>query len=105
MALALDSAFEAERDDPAFDGHFPGRPILPGVALLARAMQALERATATQSSDWALQNAKFASPVAPGTRLEMRHREEAAGRVRFEIRAGTRLVASGLFARRTPQAR
>jgi 3-hydroxymyristoyl/3-hydroxydecanoyl-(acyl carrier protein) dehydratase len=100
MALELHTAFEVERDDPAFDGHFPGRPILPGVALVARAMEALQRATATQASDWSLESAKFASPVAPGTRLVMDHRGEAAGRVRFEIRAGERRVASGAFARR-----
>jgi 3-hydroxymyristoyl/3-hydroxydecanoyl-(acyl carrier protein) dehydratase len=100
MALALQGAFEAARGDPAFDGHFPGRPILPGVALVARALDALERATGTHASDWRLENAKFASPVAPGTRLEMRHQEEVPGRVRFEIRAGERLVAAGLFARR-----
>ena len=105
MALALRTAFEAGRDDPAFDGHFPGRPILPGVALLARAMDALERATGTRASDWTLENMKFASAVGPGTRLEMEHREEAPGRVRFEIRAGARLVAAGLLARRPARAR
>ena len=100
MALRLQGAFEAGRDDPAFDGHFPGRPILPGVALLARAMDALERATGTAAHDWALESAKFASPVAPGTRLTMEHREEPPGRVRFEIRDAERLVASGTLARR-----
>jgi 3-hydroxymyristoyl/3-hydroxydecanoyl-(acyl carrier protein) dehydratase len=100
MALELHSACAAGRDDPAFDGHFPGRPILPGVALVARAMDALQRATATQASDWTLESAKFSSPVAPGTRLDMDHRGDASPRVRFEIRAGERLVASGALARR-----
>jgi len=99
MPLELDTAFEAERDDPAFDGHFPGRPILPGVALLAHAMAALERATGTAARDWSLESAKFASPVAPGTRLLLAHRGDAASRVRFEIRAGERLVASGALVR------
>ncbi|HSN20507.1 MAG TPA: hypothetical protein VLS49_07515 [Usitatibacter sp.] len=101
MALRLHSAFEVGRDDRAFDGHFPGRPILPGVALLARVMEVLERATATEASDWTLESAKFASPVEPGARLEMEQREEG-GRVRFEIRCGGRLVASGALARRAP---
>lgn len=105
MALALRTAFEVGRDDPAFDGHFPGRPILPGVALIARAMAALERATGTQASDWTLESAKFASPVAPGTPLEMEHREQSPGRVHFAIHAGTRLVATGLLARRDAGAR
>jgi len=99
MPVALHGAFEVARGDPAFEGHFPDRPILPGVALVARAMDALERATGTRPCDWRLESAKFASPVAPGTRLEMRHREEAPGRVRFEIHAGERLVASGVLAR------
>jgi 3-hydroxymyristoyl/3-hydroxydecanoyl-(acyl carrier protein) dehydratase len=99
MPLELRGAFEVERDDPAFEGHFPGRPILPGVALVAEAMAALERATGTEASDWTLENAKFASPVAPGTRLELTHREEVPGRVRFEIRAGERMVASGVLKR------
>jgi len=100
MPLELDIAFEAERDDPAFDGHFPGRPILPGVVLLVHAMSALERATGTEARDWAIESAKFASPVAPGTRLALAHRGDPDGRVRFEIRAGERLVASGALARR-----
>ena len=99
MPLELHGAFEAGRDDPAFEGHFPERPILPGVVLVAEAMAALERATGTQPADWTLESAKFARPVAPGTRLEMTHREEAPGRVRFEIRAAGLPVASGLLKR------
>lgn len=99
-ALAFESAFDVPCDHPSFDGHFPGRPILPGVVLLAEALAALEAATSTRTQDWSVESAKFASPVAPGTRLAMVHREEAAGRVRFEIRAGERLVASGVFALR-----
>lgn len=99
MTLAVDAALAVPLDHPAFAGHFPGRPILPGVCLLAEAMAALEAATATAAEDWRVESAKFASPVEPGVRLAIAHRGEAAGRVRFEIRAGERLVASGVLAR------
>jgi 3-hydroxymyristoyl/3-hydroxydecanoyl-(acyl carrier protein) dehydratase len=99
--LPLETAFEVRADHPAFDGHFPGRPILPGVALVAEAMAALERATGTEARDWILESAKFASPVGPGARLAIAHRDGSARGVRFEIRCEGRLVASGSFARRT----
>lgn len=101
MPLAVDAALAVPRDHPAFEGHFPGRPILPGVCLLAEAMAALEAATSTAAQDWYLESAKFASPVEPGARLAIAHRGEETGRVRFEIRAGERVVASGVLARRT----
>ena len=102
MPLAVDAALAVPRDHPAFDGHFPGRPILPGVCLLAEAMAALEAATGTAARDWRVESAKFTSPVEPGAALAIAHRGDEAGRVRFEIRAGERLVASGVLARRGP---
>jgi 3-hydroxymyristoyl/3-hydroxydecanoyl-(acyl carrier protein) dehydratase len=99
MEGARESALDVPAGHPAFEGHFPGRPILPGVVLLAE-MMALVRAEATgMAREWRLESAKFASPVAPGTRLTLLRRDEARGRVRFEIRAGERLVASGVLAR------
>ena len=101
MPLPVDHALAVPRDHPAFEGHFPGRPILPGVCLLGEAMAVLEAATGTDARGWRLESAKFTSPVAPGTALAIAHRGEETGRVRFEIRAGERMVASGVLARRT----
>ena len=103
MPLAVDLRVAVPRDHPAFEGHFPGRPILPGVCLLAEAMAALEAATRTCAADWRVESAKFTSPVGPGAALAISHRGEETGRVRFEIRAGERLVASGVLARRAPE--
>lgn len=77
---------------PALDGHFPGRPIVPAVVLLAEALAplALER--------WSLASAKFLAPVAAGEPLTL-HREEDGDRFRFEIRSGEALVATGVLAR------
>ena len=81
-------------DHPAYAGHFPGRPILPGVVLLDRAQRALEQACALRISGLAL--AKFLSPVLPGEALELDYEATVTG-LRFEIRCGERRVASGRY--------
>ena len=81
-------------DHPAYAGHFPGRPILPGVVLLDRAQRALEQACALRISGLAM--AKFLSPVLPGEALELDYEATATG-LRFEIRCGERRVASGRY--------
>jgi 3-hydroxyacyl-[acyl-carrier-protein] dehydratase len=92
--------YRVPADHPAFDGHFPGHPILPGVVLLAEALAAIEAATATTSADWTLDTVKFLSPVEPGTTLAITHAIQPHGGVRFEIRAGERAVASGSVSRK-----
>jgi 3-hydroxyacyl-[acyl-carrier-protein] dehydratase len=81
-------------DHPAFAGHFPGRPIVPGVLLLDRvlalAMAGCDLAGLTVAS------AKFLSPVGPGETLEFSWRAGTGG-VRFDIAAGDRSVATGLL--------
>lgn len=65
---------EISRDHPAFAGHFPGRPIVPGVVLFDHALRAIsatcgldEATPATCTYD--VGNAKFLSPVSPGEPL------------------------------------
>ena len=85
-------------DHPAFAGHFPGRPIVPAVVLLAEALAAIEAETAQPLRSWTLANAKFLVPVTPGMALTLTHEATAAGR-RFEIRSEGQLVASGTLAK------
>jgi len=87
---------------PAFEGHFPGRPILPGVVLLGEAMAVLESLERRPPEQWTLASAKFVSPVKPGEALMMSHERLSTGAVRWEIRAAGRVVATGLAAPRTP---
>ena len=95
----MESALRIAPDHPAYAGHFPGRPILPGVVLLAEALAAIAESTGRGVDRWTLGGAKFLQPVMPGTPLSVVH--EASGRgVRFEIRAGERVVASGTLAPR-----
>ncbi len=81
-------------DHPAYAGHFPGRPILPGVALLDRAQRAVEQACGIVVSGIAM--AKFLSPCLPGDVLVLDF-DASDVAVRFEIRSGERRIASGRF--------
>ena len=80
-------------DHPAFAGHFPGSPIVPGVVLLDEAMFVIAEATglAHHRIAWA----KFLHPVGPGQALIVRHDIDAGGSIRFEITAGADKVVTG----------
>ena len=62
-------------DHPAFAGHFPGNPLLPGVALLAYAQEALladPEVVPWLADGVALNAVKFLAPVRPGADMEIR---------------------------------
>lgn len=81
-------------DHPVFAGHFPGRPIVPGVLLLDWAQAAIEAQLG--QSFVALPEAKFHSPATPADDLELDF-EVGISAVRFEIRSIERKIASGRF--------
>jgi 3-hydroxyacyl-[acyl-carrier-protein] dehydratase len=86
-------------DHPAFDGHFPGNPLLPGVSLLAEVIEAVRadrELDACVGPKLRIGIAKFLAPVLPGAVLELQLRVSGA-RVHFDVRQGDRLTASGHF--------
>jgi len=84
-------------DHPAFAGHFPGRPILPGVVLLDRVVHLLAAASGRATAGAVITNAKFLSPVGPGETLRFAWQQLPSGGFRFDVAAGARAVASGLL--------
>lgn len=56
-------------DEPVFAGHFPGRPIVPGVLLLDRAIRFAEQCHGAAGLRWQIAQAKFFRPVGPGHTL------------------------------------
>lgn len=85
-------------DHPAYAGHFPGNPILPGVVLLDAAIHALALQHGLDAAHSQIKSAKFASPVSPGEDLSLNSEPTAPGSFRFEIVAAGRTVASGAIA-------
>ncbi len=89
------------RDHPAFAGHFPGTPILPGVVLLDMTLHAMAGAIGIQPDGCEIASVKFLSPAKPGDALEIRHDCQTTGAVRFDIALGTRKIASGTIVPRS----
>ena len=92
-------------DHPAFAGHFPGRPMLPGVLLLDAALHAVTQAREASGETSAfgpavrcqIASAKFLSPVQPAETLTISWTGTASGQTRFDIAGSGRQVASGAF--------
>ena len=84
-------------DHPAFDGHFPGHPVLPGVVLLAEVLAGVERTLGLPMDRILIRSAKFHAPVAPGSILAV-ELDDVAGTglgVAFTVSCEDRRVASG----------
>ena len=77
-----------------FEGHFPGRPILPGVAELALAVEVLAREAGRPVSLRGIAFARLRQLVLPGDRLDMSSRELDTGRLRIELKRKGDLVAN-----------
>lgn len=114
VRLEPGAAIEAERllrpEEPHFAGHFPGRPIMPGVLIaealaqtagLLLALTAIERGERVEGDLFYLARAdvKWTNPVGPGEtlRLEARLDRALGPLVAFRVRAFTRRldVAAG----------
>jgi 3-hydroxymyristoyl/3-hydroxydecanoyl-(acyl carrier protein) dehydratase len=80
-------------DHPAYAGHFPGQPILPGVVILDASLRAIAEHAGRTAVRWRIEHAKFKSPVAPGEALTLEHDGAPGGPVRLTVRAGARVVA------------
>lgn len=80
---------------PAFAGHFPGHPIVPGVVLLDEALHAISSALQRPLEQYEIASAKFLAVVGPGEQLRISFELKPNGTLRFDIEGGGRKVATG----------
>ncbi len=87
--------FQVAPDHPCLPGHFPGRPVVPGVVLLDEAL-ALLLAAAPGLRVAGLPAVRFLRPVLPGETVEvLQETLSAPGRVSFACRVAGRDAMRG----------
>jgi 3-hydroxymyristoyl/3-hydroxydecanoyl-(acyl carrier protein) dehydratase len=91
------SSIEVPADHPAFAGHFPAFPVLPGAVLLDKILQIIQRDRRIDLTHWQIASAKFLDAVRPGDVLRLEHDAPKSSLIRFTVRAANRTVASGIL--------
>lgn len=84
-------------DHPCLPGHFPGRPVVPGVVILEHVLAAIAARGGAVEGGLRLPQVKFVRPLLPGQEAEI----ELAGQApawTFAVRHAGELVASGRVA-------
>lgn len=89
--------FTIAPDHACLPGHFPGRPLVPGVVVLERVIDAIEAAHGPLPAPLRLPQVKFLQPLLPGEAAEvvLAAVDGPAPRWRFRVLRGDTLLASG----------
>jgi 3-hydroxyacyl-[acyl-carrier-protein] dehydratase len=83
-------------DHPAYAGHFPNFPVLPGALLLDAVLQIIAADHGGELQGWRIASAKFLGAVRPGDALRVEFGAAAQQPIRFNVLAGERKVVSGV---------
>ena len=83
-----------DADHPSLPGHFPGRPVVPGVVLLDAVAACARRELGGRLAR--IPQVKFVAPLLPGEDAHIEvDADTAACRARFRVVRGHVLLASG----------
>ncbi len=100
--MAIDRKAVIDLGHPAISGHFPGRPIVPGVLILQEVMAVAREALGERVAIVGLPIVKFLAPLTPGATLHIRVQAFAEGFLEFTCTAAGRQVATGKIGYQRP---
>jgi 3-hydroxyacyl-[acyl-carrier-protein] dehydratase len=86
--------FSIPHDHPSLQGHFPGRPIVPGVVVLDTAIAVILRDRPADRVA-GLDGLKFLAPVLPGQEVTVRCSETSPGRLALACAVAGQTVLRG----------
>jgi 3-hydroxyacyl-[acyl-carrier-protein] dehydratase len=89
--MELQAELRAPLNHPCYEGHFPGRPILPGVLLLELVAERIGR-----GAPRAIPGLKFQRSLSPGQAFTLRWKD-GGDRVSFRCHVGAEPVAEGVL--------
>lgn len=92
----MSTSLSVAADHPSLPGHFPGHPIVPGVVILERIVADLAARTGARAVG--VKRMKFTRPLAPGEEFSVEWAEPQKGGVRFSVKVGAEMLASGQLA-------
>jgi 3-hydroxymyristoyl/3-hydroxydecanoyl-(acyl carrier protein) dehydratase len=84
-------------DHAALAGHFPGRPIVPGVVLLDLAVDYAQFQFGSDLQIVCVDQAKFLAPLLPDQEAQLTL-SRSGSKLRFSIQYNSILIAHGSFA-------
>jgi 3-hydroxymyristoyl/3-hydroxydecanoyl-(acyl carrier protein) dehydratase len=79
---------------PSLPGHFPGRPVVPGVVLLDEVVAAIGRWSGRAFVPAAFPSVKFLQPLLPAQAFDI-HLRGNADRIEFECRRDGQVLVRG----------
>ncbi len=100
----IEALADIPSDSPWFSGHFPGEPILPGIALIHLVRQAIEQVELEKGNPLhlhSLKRVRFMQPVRPGDTLSVRISAEIGTEdmlFSFKVLCKESIVSSGMMA-------
>lgn len=87
-----------EPDSPLLSGHFPGHPILPGIAHLGIGLHGVDELLGREHSLVAVRDVRFRRAARPEDLIELAVVGAAEpGSFRFELRAADEVMSRGLL--------
>jgi 3-hydroxymyristoyl/3-hydroxydecanoyl-(acyl carrier protein) dehydratase len=93
--MSVERTLTITKDHPALPGHFPGRPVVPGVVILDEVIETLKHRYGGSLIVTGLPAVKLSSPLTPDEPLTITIESEDVESAAFRCRVGSRLVASG----------
>ena len=90
---------KVDKDSPWFSGHFPGEPILPGIAQLKIVLEAIQRAERKNLKISGIKKARFKRIIEPEDEIEIHAGpvKETALSYSFRIMVRDGLACSGIL--------